>query len=175
MRDFPQGEQQLRSYLLVQHGNVEAIDQPLYDTVPFPRGTWVDKLEFFRVTVGMEGKTWLETNGSMPSSLPQPQGFFISGFSLSVLEPEAPAAEIMRGALFEFVIGSKLYFKLPASALFTLPEGALYGYQLRQGLGLLAQQNFLASLYWPRPMSKKRDVSYSIRVQLNGTLFRPLV
>ena len=154
-------------------GQTECIDQPLWDTVVYPAGG-INILHCFAVPFGTNNKSDEDTNMMVPSGLPMPQAYFVESFALSVMEDSIPY-QVLQTGMFEFIIGSKIYFRFgPLISMFTLPDGLRNTcLPLKTGLGIVGGMNFAASLIWRNPPRLKKDTK--IRVQLNGSLFRPVV
>lgn len=177
----------------ILNGYLEELKQSLYDTVTLPTNGWVSPCKLFWVPMGQGGKTIADTNMYQSSMLPPPQRFIIRRIRMEVFGASTEAlACLQRSCLVELFIGCKLYWRGPASTL--LLEDRLrkalkdIGRTKRRKvekyldrclqLGLTTptvigiQQPFEVRLSFEQFFFPCQNIS--IRVFLDGTLFRPV-
>lgn len=156
--------------------NWEAVDQPLYDRQYMP--TWdvagglvsgLDRLTFFSTPIGAN-KTPAETNMDLPSCLPKGREFLVHKFRVTMDDAtDVDKMYLFWNGYFEFIIGSKIYLRLPLLRL------ALEPYTLLESARILivGEMNFAVELRWPTVVPITRGVR--INVEIGGLTYRRVV
>lgn len=193
-------------------GVSEVLQQPLYDTNTIPAaGTAL--LSFFAVPQGQGqsqfgvaglAKTAADTNMTLAAQLPSGYSFDLRGFRLAFPWniTQADISLALNAAVFEFIIGSKVFLQVPAQCV---PAGnGPFGFftqaaaanatvvnngwpSMGNGFGigrkpqvLESNMNFAVNLRWPSSVQAvtttvtvQPAAGLPVRVYLDGELTRP--
>lgn len=110
---------------------VEAIRQPLYDTVAYAAAGQTT-LTFFALPIGQGGKTKVDTNMTNAGMLPAPQNFLVTSIHLEFkpgasLTPASQAASLEGASVIEdtYVFGTNGLLEMQVGSKVQLQDGPL--------------------------------------------------
>lgn len=110
---------------------VEAIRQPIYDTVTYAAAGQTN-LTFFALPIGQGGKTKVDTNMTTAGSLPAPQNFLCTAIHLTFkpnasLTPASQAASLEGASIVEdtYVFGTNGLLEVQVGSKVQLQDGPL--------------------------------------------------
>jgi hypothetical protein len=143
----------------------EDVDMPLYDFLRYP-AEGVDLLEFFRMPVGVEGKTLADTNMFLANALPSGRATMVAEIGILPWCSFADRRALLSNGVLELQILDKLYFREPLERFLSVRS-------LRVELHLMPMMNFGVNITWAR---RPPQVSADVRlgVFLDGIMRRAL-
>jgi hypothetical protein len=96
----------------VQHGH-------LWDSITFEPGESLRAFELFRIPMGQDGKTIVDTNLQQSSSLPAPESFSIQrvAFTFNEFASDEDIYGVAESVVWKLWLGSKVYALSPMIAL----------------------------------------------------------
>lgn len=137
MRKAPAFVNLARNYGVNVNNVVEAIRQPLYDTVAYAAAGQTN-LTFFATPIGQGGKTKVNTNMTNASTLPAPQNFLVTSIHLQFtpgasLTPASQAASLEGASVIEdtYVFGTGGLLELQVGSKVQLQDGPLSAFPPR--------------------------------------------
>lgn len=145
---------------------LEKVDMPLYDFSVYPEDG-LERLEFFSVPVGVDGKTMADTNMYLANRLPSNQVVEVCEIGVLPWCSWADRRALLSHGFLELQVMDKLYFRAPL-------EQFLTGRSLRITLTLLSAQLFAVNLIWPLSNSPRVSADVRLGVFLDGILSRLL-
>lgn len=120
-----------RNYGVNVSNVVEAIRQPLFDTVAYAAAGQT-ALTLFALPIGQGGKTKVDTNMTTAGSLPAPQNFLITSIHLlftpsATLTPAGAVASVEGGSIIDdtYVFGSNGLLELQVGSKVQVSDGPL--------------------------------------------------
>jgi len=107
---------------------VEAIRQPLFDTVAYAAAGQTN-LTFFALPIGQGGKTKVDTNMTTAGSLPAPQNFLVTNIHLNFIPSSTltPASLLEGGQIIDdtYTFGNSGLLELQVGSKVQLSDGPL--------------------------------------------------